>query len=91
MNDHHYRHLLAAEQLGAAAARAAAAGWPVFPVRPRGKIPAVADWETAASTNPDRITAWWRAAPWNIGISTGRAGLLVVDLDLNRGAPPPPA
>lgn len=90
MNDHHYGHVLGAERLGTAAVRAAAAGWPVFPVRPRGKIPAVADWETAASTDPDQIAAWWHAAPWNIGISTGRAELLVVDLDPHRGAPPPP-
>ncbi|MDT7706461.1 MAG: hypothetical protein QOG20_2068 [Pseudonocardiales bacterium] len=89
MNDHHYRPVLAAEQLGAAAASAAAAGWPVFPVRPRGKIPAVVDWETVASTDPDQIAAWWQTTPWNIGISTGRAGLLVIDLDPHRGAPPP--
>lgn len=76
--------------LARAALDAAARGWPVFPVRPRAKIPAVTDWENAATTDPDRITAWWSARAWNIGLCTGRAQLLVVDLDIGRGDQPPP-
>ncbi|WP_226363900.1 bifunctional DNA primase/polymerase [Pseudonocardia abyssalis] len=73
-------------RLGAAAARAARNGWRVFPAVPRGKVPAIADWENAATTDPDQITAWWRAMPWNVAVSTGRSGLLVIDLDARQGA-----
>lgn len=83
------RHRDAQTPLLAAALRAATTGWSVFPVRPRGKTPAVADWENTATTDPDRIAAWWRTAGWNIGLSTGRAGLLVVDLDCGDVDPPP--
>ena len=69
--------------LAAAALRAAAAGWPVFPVLPRRKAPAVPNWENAATVDPDRILAWWSRAPWNVGVATGPAGLLVLDLDIS--------
>lgn len=74
-------------RLGAAAMRAAAAGWCVFSVRPRSKVPAVADWDSAATTDVEQITEWWSARPWNVGISAGRSGLLVVDHA--HGEPPP--
>ena len=77
--------------LAAAALRAAAAGWAVFPVRPRGKIPAVRGWEDAATLDPDRILAWWAGTAWNIGIATGRSGLLVVDLDVPAAGAQPAA
>lgn len=73
-------------RLGAAAARAARNGWRVFPAVPRGKVPAIADWENAATTDLDQITAWWRAMPWNVAVSAGRSGLLVIDLDVRRSA-----
>ncbi|MBW0092294.1 bifunctional DNA primase/polymerase [Pseudonocardia sp. KRD-184] len=45
-------------RLGAAAARAAGNGWRVFPAVPRGKVPAIADWQNAATTEAPRV--WWR-------------------------------
>ncbi|PRX47952.1 bifunctional DNA primase/polymerase-like protein [Prauserella shujinwangii] len=57
-------------------------GWPVFPLRPGTKRqPAVKDWENRASTDPVRIRRCWTADRWNIGVATGPAGLVVVDLD----------
>ena len=73
-----------------AALAAARSGWYVFPVQPYDKIPVVRDWEHAATTDPDTISAWWRARPYNIGIATGRSRLLVVDLDTARGTTAPP-
>jgi hypothetical protein len=80
-----------------AALDAAARGWPVHPLRPGRKCPALhgedacprtgdcADghrkFEQRATTDPDRIRAAWERRPFNVGIATGPAGLLVVDLD----------
>ncbi|CAL9515168.1 hypothetical protein SUDANB95_03687 [Actinosynnema sp. ALI-1.44] len=77
--------------MGAFEARLAAAmaaverGWPVFPLRPLGKVPALKDWDRRATLDRDRVEAWWRHRPYNIGISCRAAGLLVVDLD--QGVP----
>jgi hypothetical protein len=54
----------------------------VFPIHPRSKIPAVKDWEAAATRNLEQIRRWWAARPYNIGIATGKSDLLVIDLDL---------
>jgi hypothetical protein len=43
------------DELLAAALDHAACGWSVFPLRPGDKRPAVRDWETRATTDPDRI------------------------------------
>ncbi|BBA99244.1 hypothetical protein RVR_5783 [Actinacidiphila reveromycinica] len=45
-----------------------------------------------ATTDPDKVTGWFSRYPdMNIGISTGPARLVVVDLDVNKeGAAPPP-
>jgi hypothetical protein len=68
-------------RLGAALA-VAARGWPVFPLRPYSKLPAVRNWERRACTDPDRVRAWWSVAPYaNVGLACGPAGLVVVDLD----------
>lgn len=80
----------APRRLGAAALAAATAGHYVFPVHPRSKIPALGGWDNAATRDPAQITEWWSARPFNIGLSTTRSGLLVVDLDPARGHEPPP-
>lgn len=65
--------------------------WRVFPLRPGDKRPAVRDWESRATTDPDRITRAWTAGPFNIGIASGPSGLVVVDLDRPKpGTVPPP-
>ncbi|WP_301130055.1 bifunctional DNA primase/polymerase [Streptomyces cacaoi] len=90
-----------------AALAAAGRGWPVFPVRPGGKratghredrCPRTGPCsrghltpERRATTDPDLIRTAWTSRPYNIGIATGPAGLLVVDLDTPKpgeeGAP----
>ncbi|WP_198357987.1 bifunctional DNA primase/polymerase [Streptomyces fildesensis] len=82
-----------------AALTAAHRGWPVIPLRPGGKSPALhgearcprtgdcagpdghRKFEQRATTDPDRIQRCWSAGPFNVGIATGPAGLVVVDLD----------
>jgi DNA-binding transcriptional ArsR family regulator len=71
---------------------------PVFPCKPRGKEPLTAHGFHDASTDPDRIRAWWSRWPdANIAMPTGkRSGLvgadgkrivlLVVDGDPRNGA-----
>jgi hypothetical protein len=70
-----------------AAYEAADRGWPVFPVVPYGKRPAITGWPQAASVDAGVLAAWWGRAPYNVGIACGAAGLLVVDLD-GPGQPP---
>ncbi|WP_345699604.1 bifunctional DNA primase/polymerase [Kitasatospora terrestris] len=83
-------------------------GWPVFPLRPNNKRPALhhetrcprtgpcttghAGWEQRATTDPDVIQRAWQHGPYNVGLATGPAGLLVVDLDVPKhpsDTPPP--
>ncbi|WP_326568033.1 bifunctional DNA primase/polymerase [Amycolatopsis rhabdoformis] len=60
----------------------AAMGWPVFPLVPLRKQPAVRDWENRATTDPARIRRCWDEGDfWNVAVATGPAGLVVVDLD----------
>ncbi|MFC7612374.1 bifunctional DNA primase/polymerase [Actinokineospora soli] len=47
----------------------------------RRQGPAVKNWEQRATTDVDRIRRCWSAGPYNVGIATGPAGLVVVDLD----------
>jgi hypothetical protein len=63
----------------------AARGWHVFPCVPGGKRPALRDnWQRLASTDPARILRWWTRMPFNIGISCGPSGLIVIDLDIAK-------
>jgi hypothetical protein len=41
-------------------------------------------WEQRATTDPARIRRGWARAPFNVGIATGRSGLVVVDLDVPK-------
>jgi hypothetical protein len=69
----------------------ASRNWQVFPLRPRDKRPAVRNWQTRATADPDRITRAWTAGPFNIGIACGPSRLVVIDLDRPKpGAVPPP-
>jgi len=62
-------------------------GWPVFPCKPGGKTPITPAGFKDASTDPEQISRWWRDHPQaNIGIPTGAAGLVVVDVDVKNGA-----
>lgn len=71
-----------ASPLLAAALRAAESGWAVFPVVSGEKSPAIREWERRATTDERQIRAWWgKDSGHNVGLVTGRSGLLVVDLD----------
>ncbi|WP_053913270.1 bifunctional DNA primase/polymerase [Streptomyces sp. TP-A0875] len=88
---------LACLPLLASALTAAERGWPVIPLHPGSKRPAGhaeracprtgrctgghRTPEERATTDPDLIHAAWVHRPYNVGIATGPAGLLVIDLD----------
>lgn len=75
-----------ASALLSAALAAAERGWPVFPLTPGDKRPAVKAWEDRATTDLGRIARCWQAGPYNIGLATGPAGLVVIDLDTPKHA-----
>lgn len=80
-------------------------GWPVFPLRPGSKVPALhgesrcprtgqcadghAKPEQRATTDPHRIRTAWATAPYNVGLATGPARLVVIDLDPPKPTDPP--
>ncbi|MGY4967032.1 bifunctional DNA primase/polymerase [Streptomyces sp. 900105245] len=88
---------LACLPLLASALTAADRAWPVIPLHPRAKRPAghperacpgtgrCANGhrtpEQRATTDHVLIHATWAMRPYNVGIATGPAGLLVIDLD----------
>lgn len=68
-----------------AAVAAAARGWPVFPCRPKQKIPASRHGCLDADTDVERITGWWGRHPdHNVAFATGRV-FDVLDLDGQAG------
>ncbi len=59
-------------EFGDAALAYAAAGLAVFPLKPRSKVPATLDGLKAATTDAERIAAWWERWPdANVAIRTG--------------------
>lgn len=62
-------------------------GWRVVPLIPRGKRPAVEAWQTAATTDQDKIAAWWDANPeYNVGIALGEhSGIVDIEYDSDLG------
>lgn len=62
--------------------------WPLFPLAVGSKKPAVRAWEKRATTDTDRITRCWGTGRYNIGLATGPAGLLVIDLDTTDNGEP---
>jgi hypothetical protein len=77
----------AAAQLLASALRYAAAGIPVFPCVPGGKIPVTGNGFHDASSDADVVRAWWQTRPHaNIAMPTGALpegrGYDVLDLDV---------
>jgi putative DNA primase/helicase len=59
-------------------------GWPVFPCNPKDKTPYTEHGFKDASTDPTKITAWWKRWPRAmIGLATGLSNLVVMDVDAN--------
>src|SRR4051812_10047725 len=79
------RKAITSADLLAAALGYAARGWPVFPCNPKNKQPLLAAKKgednkpikgtggvSAASTDPDQVTAWWKRWPQAlIGLACG--------------------
>ena len=66
-----------------AAQRYAAHGWPVFPCAAGEKVPVTRRGFLDASTDPERIAAWWKSDPdRNVAIATGAPGPDVLDVDV---------
>lgn len=74
-------------ELLSAALDYAGRGWPVFPCKPRSKVPATIDGLKAATTDADAIRAWWARWPAaNVGVCTGpESGVVVLDVDAQHG------
>ena len=61
-------------------------GLAILPIHPKTKTPLIPEWQNNASNNPTQIHKWW--AKWpnaNIGIHTGKSGLVVLDVDPRNG------
>lgn len=57
-------------------------GWPVMPVKPRGKEPLTVHGVKDATTDERTLLHWWDKWPdANIGIATGAPGPTVLDID----------
>ncbi len=71
-----------AGELLAAALAYTAGGRAVFPCEVGGKRPVPVHGFQDAVTDADRIRAWWRGRPHNIGMPTGYPGADVLDVDV---------
>ena len=61
-------------------------GYPVFPLTPNTKVPAIRNWQAEATTDSNRIKAEWAESPdANIGSPLFQAGLSALDLDVKNG------
>lgn len=61
-------------------------GIPVMPLKPRGKVPALADWVNRASTDPGAIRGWWGPRPdCNVGGVMGTVVCIDCDVDGEKG------
>ncbi len=78
----------------AAALALAAAGLPVFPVQVKlnpstgrwDKKPCVSGWQDKATSDENKVRAFWRAYPDALpGLALGQAGLVVLDADRHGG------
>lgn len=97
-------HRPLAPDLLTSALAAAERGWPVIPLHPGSKRPAGHPEracprtgrctgghrkpEQRATTDPALIHEAWARQPYNVGIATGPAGLLVIDLDVCKPEEP---
>jgi hypothetical protein len=70
-----------------AALKLARAGVAVFPVKPRDKIPLTGHGCLDATSDDERVRAWWDQWPdANIGLATGsKSGVWVLDIDGEEG------
>lgn len=61
-------------------------GWPVFPLKPKGKKPITKSGFKDATTDPEQVRRWWQENPAaNIGIPTGAMIFDVLDIDGPEG------
>lgn len=61
-------------------------GLPVFPCKPKDKVPATPHGCKDATTDHGQVAAWWGGIHlYNIGIATG-SGIVVLDVDINHNA-----
>jgi Bifunctional DNA primase/polymerase, N-terminal/Primase C terminal 1 (PriCT-1) len=76
-----------APDLLAAALEFVGRGLPVFPLRPRSKVPATVDGFKAATLDAGQVAEWWERWPdANIGVPTGPvSGFVVLDVDERHG------
>lgn len=61
-------------------------GLPVFPCKPKDKVPATPHGCKDATTDHEQVAAWWDGIHlYNVGIATG-SGIVVLDVDINHNA-----
>jgi hypothetical protein len=64
----------------------------VFPLASNAKRPGIADWERAATRNPEVVAVRWPSWATGYGVACGPSGLYVVDCDTPKpDTPPAPA